>query len=189
MISRATVAVDRLAAFLAAVVLIAGGAAAIIWWFHLVGGLPRSIDVSALDDATTRSWWPWAAAVLGLLLVVVGLRWLVAHLPRRSVGHLTLPGSDRSGRLRVAARPLAAAAAASLATADGVTSSSGQVRRERGELVAALRATITPDADLEAVAQAADRTARDLARVLERDDVRCVVRLRVASAGTTPRVR
>lgn len=188
MISRATVAVDRLAALVVAVVLIAGGSAAITWWFHLVSGLPRSIDVSALSDATNRSWWPWAAAVVGLLLVLVGLRWMVAHLPRRSVSHLTLPGSDRSGRLRVAARPLAAAAAASLATADGVTSSSGQVRRERGQLVAALRATITPDADLEAVAQAADRAARELAGVLGRDDVRCVVRLRVASAGSTARV-
>ena len=189
MTSRATVAVDRFAALVVAVVLIAGGAAAITWWFHLVGGLPGSIDVSALTDATTRSWWPWAAAVVGLLLVVLGLRWLVAHLPRRSVSHLTLPGSARSGRLRVAAGPLAAAAAASLATADGVTSSSGRVRRERGQLVAALKATITPDADLGAVAQAADRTARDLAGVLERDDVRCVVRLHVASSGTTPRVR
>ena len=189
MISRATVAADRFAAFVVAVVLIAGGAAAITWWFHLVAGLPRTIDVSAVQDATTRSWWPWATAVVGLLLVVVGLRWLVAHVRRAPVSHLTLPGSDRSGRLRVATRPLAAAAAASLAAADGVTSSSGQVRRERGQLVAALKATITPDADLEAVAEAADQAARDLARVLERDDVRCVVRLRVASAGSTPRVR
>ncbi len=188
MTSRATIAVDRLAALVVAVVLIAGGAAAFTWWFDLVSGLPRSIDVSALTVATSRSWWPWAAAVVGLLLVLVGLRWLVAHLPRRSVSHLTLPGSDRSGRLRVAAKPLAAAAAESLATADGVTSASGQVRRERGQLVAALRATITPDADLEAVARATDRAARELAGVLGRDDVRCLVRLRVAPGGGTARV-
>lgn len=187
MISRRTLAVDRVAAFVVALVLIAGGAAALIWWFRLVADLPTSVPASTLHDASTRSWWPWAVAVGGLVLVLVGLRWLVAHLPRRAVSHLSLPGSDRSGRLRVACRPLAAAAAESMRTTPGVTSSSGRVRRERGQLVATLRATITPDADLATVASAADSVARDLARVLERDDVRCEVRLRVAATGSVPR--
>lgn len=187
MISRSTIAIDRLAALVVALVLVIVGAAAIAWWFDL-GASPESLDVSGLSSSTDTAWWPWATAVVGALLVVIGLRWLVAHLPRRGVSHLSLPGSGPTGRLRVGARPVGSAAAASLRATPGVTSCNGRVLRERGQLVASLRADVAADADLRAVAGAADRVAADLAGVLGRDDVRCEVMLRVARGNNASRV-
>ena len=62
--------------------------------------------------------------------------------------------------------------------------------RERGQLVARLRATIEAEADLQAITSAADQVAADLAQVLERDDLHLQVQLKVATRSRSlPRVR
>lgn len=189
MISRATIAFDRLATLVVALVLVLAGVSAIAWWLDAVSWLPGSVDLSSVKDAMGQSWWPWALALVGVLLVLLGLRWIIGHVPDRGVKDLRLPGSNEQGKLRAAATPVATVAAQVLEDTPGVRSSSGKIVRERGQLVAQLRTTIEAGADLRSVAAAADQVSADLARVLERDDVRCLVQLKVAARSRPlPRV-
>lgn len=187
--SRSIIAFDRFAALLVSLVLLALGVGAIAWWLAVVSWLPDSLDLSRLDDATGQSWWPWATGIVGVLLILLGLRWLLAHLPRRGVNDLSLPGSSTEGRLRVAAGAVARAAAATMNDVPGVRSSSGRVLHERGQVVIRLGLTLDAGADLSAVAAACDKAAADLAQVLGRDDVRMQTQLKVAARSRSlPRV-
>lgn len=187
--SRAAIALDRAAALVVAVILIAVGAGAIVWWLDLLTWLPAALDTSVVRDGTHQPWWPWAAGGAGLIAVVAGLRWMIAHLPDRGVGDLMLTGSGPDGALRAASGPVAHAAAQALAAAPGVRSATGRVLRERGQLVARLTGTVEASADLRIIAAAADQVAADLRAVLGRDDLYCQVRLTVGRrAHALPRV-
>jgi hypothetical protein len=179
--SRGVIACDRFASFVVGVALVAAGALALVWWLDLFSWLPRALNTSPVTDTTSQAWWPWVAGLVGILLVLLGLRWLAGHLPNPRVGELTLPGSGAQGTLRAAAAPVAKAAAEVLEAAPGVRSASGRVLRERGQLVARLSATIEAEADLQAITSAADQVALDLAKVLERDDLHCQIQLKVAT--------
>lgn len=186
---RRVVAFDRFASFLTGIMLIAAGVFALSWWLDLFSWLPQSLNTSPVTDTTRQPWWPWVAGLVGAVLVLVGLRWLTAHLPNSRVSELTLPGSSTQGKLRAAATPLAKAAADVLEGTPGVRSASGRVLRERGQLVVRLGATIEAEADLGTITSAADQVAADLSRVLERDDLHCQVQLTVAARSRSlPRV-
>ena len=118
--------------------------------------------------------------------VLLGLWWLLAHLPRRSVGLLTLPGSGKAGRLRVDPSGPAATAADILADTPGIRTAHSRVQRDRGQLVIALSATMDPRADLGEVVAATDAVATDLNAVLGRDDARARVLLAVARRAKAP---
>ena len=178
--SRALVTLDRLMAFLVGLVLIAVGAAAALWWRGTFPSWPTTIRTRTAVDLTSQPWWPWAAGLLGVALVLLGLRWLAAHLPGRGISQLTLPGSTPAGRLLAQVRPVANAAAEALEHTPGVRSASATIREERGQLIARLNATIEQQADLHAVAAAADHVSANLASVLQRDDMHCQVNLAVA---------
>lgn len=187
--SRATVALDRIATFVLAVLLLAAGALGVLWWQGTCVALPRTVNLSPVTRVLSQSWWPWATGVAAVLLALLALRWLAAHLPHSGVGQLVLAGSGRKGRLVTDAGRAADAAAQRLESTLGVRSASGSVQRDRGQLVARLRATIEPDTDLVDVAAAADRVSAELAQMLGREDLRCSVRLTVASRGRRqPRV-
>ena len=188
--SRGVIAFDRFASLIVGIVLVAAGAFALVWWLDLFSWLPPALNTSPVTDTTSQTWWPWVAGLVGAVLVLLGLRWLAAHIPNGRVGELTLPGSGTQGKLRAAAAPVAKAAAEILEAAPGVRSASGRMLRERGQLVARLRATIEAQADLHAITSAADQVAADLAKVLERDDLRCQIQLKVATRSKSlPRVR
>jgi hypothetical protein len=187
-VSRLTIAVDRLVAFVLALVLLAAGVAGIAWGTRRVSGFAGSIDLGAVVDATDQTWWPWATGVVGAVLVLLGLRWLVAHLPRRGTGPLKLTGTGPAGRLLADGNSVADAAAEALHGASGVRSASGRVIRERGRVVARLKATIDADADLTAVSEAADQVSAELRQVLGRGDLDCRVELRLARRDR-PRAR
>ena len=178
--SRLTVAVDRVVTLLVAVLLIVVGAACAVWGTDRVPPLDGSLDLGAVSTATTKTWWPWAVGVGGVIAVLLGLRWLFAHVPSRRRGPLRLSGTDSRGRLHADGDSAVGAAADELAATAGVTSTSGTLISDRGQLVARLRATIDPDADLATLADAADRTSARLQHVLGRDDLRCRVDLRLA---------
>lgn len=187
--SRGTLALDRVATVLAALVCLVAGAAALVWWSGRTTVLPESVDAAPVTDVTGQSWWPWALGLAGVVLILLGLRWLTAHLPQRGVGLLALPGSSSEGRLQADAGTVADAAAEELGGVRGVRSSRGTVQRDRGQVVVRLTATIEPDADLDAVARGADRASGQLQDVLGRDDLHCRVQLRVAGRGRPqPRV-
>ena len=110
-------------------------------------------------------------------------RWIAAHLTPNTVSRLRLGSSDPTGRLDANASKVAGAAADAYADTLGVRSAKGSVVRDRGQLVARIDATIEPDSDLALLARRADEVSSQLLTVLERDDLRCSLRLKVALRG------
>jgi len=187
--SRAVVAWNRVVTLLLGLVLLALGAAAVLWWLGTFPGWPTQLHTDQVTQATQQPWWPWAAGGAGLVLALLGLRWLASHLPDRGVTTITLPGSSRAGRLDAQVRPIASAAAEAFALTPGVRSARGVIQEERGQVIAKLRATVEPHVDLQLVAAAADRVSADLRQVMQRDDIVCQVNLAVArSEHAAPRV-
>ncbi|MEW1959749.1 hypothetical protein [Kineococcus sp. NPDC059986] len=189
--SRKVLGLDRFLTFLLGLVLLVGGAAAIAWW----GGWLKQVFPGVGDrlgsgagDAVRAGWFAGAAAAAAVVLAVLAIWWLLAHLPRRGTGDLTLSGSDASGRLRLDADSPARTAADLLATHPGVRAAKGRTLTDRGELVLELRATCEPTADLHEVAAAANSISAQTRSVLGRDDVHGRVVLSIARSDRSSRV-
>lgn len=186
MVTRTVLLLDRIATLVLALLLLAAGLAGLWWWSgREVSGtsLPGTSSTSAVTDALGGSAVAWGVAVGGVVLALVGLRWILAHLRRTTVSRLRLSGSGPEGRNEALAGKALGAAADAFATTDGVRSARGAVVRDRGQLVARVDATIEPEADLALVAARADEVTAQLNDVLGRDDLRAAVRLRVALRG------
>lgn len=186
MVTRTVLLLDRIATLVLALLLLAAGLAGLWWWSgREVSGtsLPGTSSTSAVTDALGGSDVAWGVAVGGVVLALVGLRWILAHLRRTTVSRLRLSGSGPEGRNEALAGKALGAAADAFATTDGVRSARGAVVRDRGQLVARVDATIEPEADLALVAARADEVTAQLNDVLGRDDLRAAVRLRVALRG------
>jgi hypothetical protein len=188
--SRALVSLDRNVTFVLGLLLIAGGVLVIGWNYDLFSWLPSSVSVTPVMDVTKKGWWAGALAAAAVLLFLLGLRWLVAHLPGRSkVSKLALPGSAAEGRLNVDAGSAVSAACAALEARHDVRSAKGDVRRDRGQLVIDMRATLEPRCDLAEVATAIDDATATLTRSLERSDLHCRARLDVATSDKSKPAR
>ena len=186
MTTRKTLLIDRITTFVLAAVFLAGGAAAIWWWSgRSINGteLPTTSDTTAATDVVDQSWFAWTAAVASVLIALVALRWIAAHLIPNTVSRLRLGSSDTTGRLDANASKVVGAAADAYADTLGVRSAKGSVIRDRGQLVARIDATIEPDSDLALLARRADEVSSQLLTVLERDDLRCSLHLKVALRG------
>lgn len=187
--SRGTLVLDRVMTALVGLVLLALGVLGILWWAGRLGSVPTQVDLSAIRWWPKQQWWPWALGLAGLILALLGLRWLFGHLPRSGISHLSLPGSGPEGRLLVAAGPVVDAAADAMARTPGVRSARGRIDHDRGQLVAHLDATIERGADLRTVAAAADAVTGELQAALERQDLTGLVQLRTAGRNRAmPRV-
>jgi hypothetical protein len=187
---RGTVLTDRVVCLLLGLLLLAFGAGAAVWGTDRVSPLTGPLDLGPLPDATNKTWWPWAVGVAGAVLILLGLRWLLAHVPARGTGPIRLDGSGRQGRLLADGRPIADTAAQVLAETPGVRSARGRVLRERGRVVARLDAAVEPDADLSEIAVAADEVSAQLRNMLGRPDLDCRVQLHTTRRGRPmPRVR
>ncbi len=186
-------ALDRVVLSLLALLLLAAGLAGIAWatrtvgwlpWPHAVRTLPGTVSLAAAQEQTRTSWWPWALLVAGIVLVLLSLRWLVAHLPVRRVGHLRLPGDD-TGRLLVDGRSVVDAAAVAYNSYPGVDSAVGSLDLIDSRLVARVQATIERDADLIDLGRAADEVSAQLRQVVGRDDLAMSFVLRVAPVSSS----
>jgi len=182
MISRKILLIDRIATLVLGLALVAGGALG-LWWWSGDSPFVSVSDTGAVQRVVDMVWWPTASVAVGVLLILLGLRWAAAHLSRAKVDKLYLPGSGSQGKLDVDGSKVVGAAADVLADTLGVRSATGKIMRDRGQLVARIDAVIEPEADLGQIAESADLVSAQLAEVLGRDDLRCSVELRVARAG------
>jgi hypothetical protein len=101
MTTRRTRSLDRIVTLLVGLVLLALGLAAWEWRLDVTGRLSPTLRTDGADTVLDSSWWPWAWAAVGVVLGIVGVLWLVAHLPRPTRGRSRIDGSDASGRLEV----------------------------------------------------------------------------------------
>lgn len=182
--TRMLAAVDRMATLIMGVVLVAAALLVLSWRFEWWPHLNHASDTSSLTTTFDRDWWPWAVAGAGVVLIVVGLRWLVAHLLPRAVGELALPSSGIEGRSRFSSKAVATTAAEVLSEIPGVHGARGTARHDRGQLVIDLRVVIDPTADLSALAAAADQVTSDLSRVTARPDL--YGRVHLVTSGKAP---
>lgn len=167
---RATASLDRTSTAVVGLALIALGGGAIAWQRGKFPGRER-IDATFVDTTIDAGWWPWALGAAAIVLVLLGLWWLLAHLPRRSVGTVAFastPDSEVDGRLSVDLTTAAKSAAKSLADHPGVVSASGRSVSDRGERVVEISATLDPAAtSLDAVSAAAAQTRNDIVTSLD----------------------
>ncbi|NAZ84244.1 hypothetical protein GTR02_20785 [Kineococcus sp. R8] len=175
---------DRVVALLLGLVLLTGGVAAALWGARrLPAGVPApdAVSTGALGTAFGASWWPVAAGAGGAVLVLLGLWWLVSHLPERAGGTVALSGSAPGRRLQLDLDSPVAVAADVLSATAGVRSARGALSRgTRGGRVVTLRALVEPTADIPAVVAAAEGVCEDLLRVIGRSDVQARVQVAVA---------
>lgn len=120
-------------------------------------------------------------AAVALLLIWLGLRWLLAQLPKdQSVADITLDRTEHATRVQVSAKAVADALAADVRSIGGVTEASARVVRER-PLTIQLDVSLEEGTDLTGVNQAiAGRPRRRLVDALEVGDVDLRVRLKLA---------
>ena len=167
---RATASLDRTSTAVVGLALIALGGGAIAWQRGKFPGRDR-IDAAFVDTTVDAGWWPWALGAAAIVLVLLGLWWLLAHLPRRSVGTVAFastPDSEVDGRLSVDLTTAAKSAAKSLADHPGVVSASGRSVSDRGERVVEISATLDPAVtSLDAVSAAAAQTRNDIVTSLD----------------------
>lgn len=119
---------DRFATFLVGAALIAIGAAAAAWQR---GQLPdqvhearRTFETWSPSGWADMAWWPWALTAAAVLTLVIGLRWLYAHRPKRQPARLV---SDSDEHASVDLVSAAQNAAAEFESTPGIASASGRV--------------------------------------------------------------
>lgn len=185
--SRSVLALDRVLTFLLGLVLLVAGVAAIAWQTGQLARVwpatPDELRLRPAESVTDAPWWPWVAGVVGVVAVLLGLWWLLSHIPRRAVATVALPGAEGRGGLRIDPSAATTTAAEVLSNIPGIRSARGTMQDRRGELVAILRATLEPTADLPAVVAAAERTSAELGHVLGIPAARCHIHLDVARRG------
>lgn len=177
--SRGTIVLDRFVTLLVGLVLVVVGATAVVWQSDLWSRVSGPAKAPWLSTAVSKDWWPWAVGFGGLLLVVVGLRWLAAHIPHTGTGPWRLDGTDETGRLEVDLSAVAEAAATSLTAHPYVVSAGGKAYDDRGRRTVQIKATLDPAVDLTAAATAVDSMCSDLVTALATDAVPTRVQLSV----------
>lgn len=187
--NRGTRVFDRTLVLLLSALVVVVGVAGVVWCTRTVGWLPwpgfvdrwpGALSTSALRDLAAFVWWPWAVLASGVLLMAIGLRWLVAHLPRRRLGYLSV-GDDTGGKLLVDARSVVDAAALALNAQRGVDTAVGSLDIVDGQLIARIALTVEADVDLAELARRADTLSAQLGEVTGRDDLRMSFLLRTTS--------
>ncbi|MBC3760108.1 hypothetical protein H7K62_00210 [Quadrisphaera sp. RL12-1S] len=192
--SRKTAGFDRLAVFVLGLVLLAGGALVGAWALDLLpqlgvpaSAVPQKISTAGATDLTGASWWAYATAAAAVVLGLLGLWWLLAHIPHRGADPVRLPGSSAAGTLVLDGDAAVAVAAQVISEVPGVRSASGKMVSERGQLIAELDVVADPEVDLVALDHAMVAASADLNTVLSRADVRGRVHVAIArrSKGLT----
>jgi hypothetical protein len=153
---------DRLVVLVVGIALLALGLLAIDWRTGTVWNLDPRLDLAGLRRAVDSGWWPWIAALVGVLLVLLALRWVLALLPGRGPGHVRLPGSDQRGTLELDLRAVASVAATRLQELGPLTGVRHTTAGSAAGGVLELRARLEPDADVDHVVAAIRRCTEEV---------------------------
>jgi len=172
--TRLAMAFDRFIIAIFGVLLIVIGFGALMWNADLIAGMPEYItlgDSAAMLDA---SWWPWAVAAAGIACVLLGLRWLVAHIPAGARRGVHTTAHTDLGTVELDLQNVAEAAAHNLADNASTYSSNGRAVLDRGVRTIELEVTAQSADDVSTVIENIDETARDIAVAV--DDATVAVR-------------
>lgn len=165
--NRATASVDRTSTAVLGLALVAAGGAAVAWERGEIAD-GRALTAPFTENLQDAGWWPWALGAAAIVLILIGLRWLLAHLPRRSIGSIALSNSGSDGRLTVDLGTAARSAAQTLADRPGIVSASGRSVSDRGQRTIEITATLDPTATtLDEVSEAAASTRQDVLNALD----------------------
>jgi hypothetical protein len=178
---------DRFIVGLLGLVLITGAALMAAWalrWLN-PGDEIETEPVTALSE---QAWWPIALALLGVVLVLAGARWLFAQAPKPVATDIRLPGSGHGGRFTATLSPVLETAAAALERHPYITEV-GTSKLDRDEGVGILfDVTMSADAPLAEVAEVVDAHLDEVHRVIGRSRFDYLARISVDDS-TRPRVR
>ena len=190
--TRWTIALDRIVAFLVGVILIVVGAGALLWHTGLIPGFPEVLTAPALTEAPSTWWWHWAVAAAGVACTAVALRWLAAHRPAGKATPLQLHDSDTPGTVSIDPSAIAAAAADVLRQHPAVRNATGKAVTDRGARTIDVNVTAAHPGDLDALITALDDTCTNIARATRGTPplaVRATLHIKGGRALTRPRLQ
>lgn len=164
------------------------GVAMILWRAGILAN-PASIDTTSVTRLIDSDWWPWAAGVVGLLFVLLGIRWFVAYIPRPVATELALSESDEHGDLSVSLSALASAMDDRIAVAPGVHRSNSKVRVDRGARLIETRVHVDSGVHLRMLTEVVDDVARDVEVMLSGEAPAARVRVHVNRSRREKRLR
>lgn len=164
--SRRLAALDRVATFFLGALLLSVGAALIAWQQGKL--LPNTVfETSAIRTTVASDWYPWASAVGAMIVILLALRWFIAHLRVPKMGQFTLPGSNTSGRFVVLPDSVADAAAQALSRTPGIATAKGKAIIERGAPILVISATGTRELSLAELLSAAEDARANVRAALD----------------------
>lgn len=155
-------AFDRAVVTVVALVLVGLGLLAVDWRTGTVLALGPRLELGGLRTAVDSAWWPWLAAVVGVLLVVLALRWVFALLPGRGPGRVRLGASDQRGTLELDLRSIGAAVSTRLEELGPLTGVRHTTAGSAAGGVLEVRARLGADADVETVVAAIRRCSEEV---------------------------
>jgi hypothetical protein len=165
---------DRLAGIVAGAVLVLTGLVLIDWHTGWVfTSHPSELDTARVGEVVDSTWWPWAAAAVGLLLGLLGIRWLLTHLRRDAVGDVRLRESDPTGRVEIDLDSVADAAASRFRELAPVSTSSGSTTVLSQRRIVVVDARLETGADADAVVAAAEQCAGEVDQAFPDGTVSC----------------
>jgi hypothetical protein len=156
------------------------------WRLDLVQQVDPTFDLAGIDAVLDSAWWPWAWAAAGIVLGLLGVVWLLAHLPRLTKGTSRLAESDPTGRLEVDRSSLASTLAERWADLAPVTGARGRILPDAPDVVE-LSAHVDLEAEPETLVQASQQVEREVASAFPDGTVR--VRFLLDGPARQPRTR
>lgn len=169
---------DRFFIALLGLVLVAGGVLLIGWLLRLVDP-GDEVETDPIITLSEEGWWPWALAALGLLLLLLGVRWLIAHAPPRHPTEARLPGSGNGGRFTAQLAPVFQTSSAALERDPFIGSVSASSHDHHDRIGVVVDVTMEPDARLEDIVGLVDGHLDQMHHVIGRSDFEYLARIDV----------
>lgn len=187
MTTRRTRGTDRTASVVVGAALLTLGAAAWDWRLGVTGLVPDApLDMSGVESVVESSWWPWVFAGAGVVLGLLGVVWLLAHVPSLTKGSSRLSTSGATGRLEVDLASLGSTLADRWASLAPVTGVRARTMPEAPDVVV-LTGHVELEADASDLVEGSAQLEREVAEAFPEGEVR--LRLLLDGPARQPRTR